>query len=173
MEATFVDELHNSLDMRSLQTQSESSSDSMSSRRMHTGTYCSSGQFKVLQHGFWSRINFRSENNVRIEANRPYISSSNPWIQHFRTRTRHGALEPPSTEEKLSLTANSQEFPASDLQLCCQKTSCSDIEVTDQNFVDDYVVEKVNTLCNKKRKITSAVSGSGNNQIIKKLGTRK
>ncbi|KAI3825547.1 hypothetical protein L1987_07037 [Smallanthus sonchifolius] len=97
MEASFVNNLYNSLDMQCWQTQSECSSESMSSRKIHATTRCTSGQFKVLHHGFWSRVDFRRESSAH---NRPNISSSNPWIQHFRNGNRHGHLESPSPQPK-------------------------------------------------------------------------
>lgn len=78
-------------------------------------------QFKVLQHGFWSRIDFKRDNLEHNEATRPHVSSSNPWIQHFRNGNHHGATESPSPQEKLSLTATSHQF---------QQTSSSDTGVS-------------------------------------------
>lgn len=62
---------------------------------------------------------------MRNEANKTQISSSNPWIRHFKKGNVHEAPKSCSPEEKPSLTQNLQQFPASDLQLCCQQTSCS------------------------------------------------
>nr|GEW23608.1 hypothetical protein [Tanacetum cinerariifolium] len=144
MEASFVDQLYNSLDMRSWQTQNEYSSDAMSDMRHHASTR-PSGQFKVLQH--WSRINFKRENYARNENNRPHISSSNPWIQHFRNGNGHRDAESPSSQEKPS------------------STSFSNTEVTDQNFVQEVPdIQTVNASGSKKRKSTSKVSEYGNDQ---------
>lgn len=144
MEASFVDQLYNSLDMRSWQTQNECSSDTRSDR-------CPSGQFKVLQHGSWSRIDFKRENYARNENNRPHnrphISSSNPWIQHFRNGNGYRDAESPSSQEKPSLT------------------SFSNTEVTDQNFVQEVSdIHTVNASGSKRRKSTSKVSEYGNDQ---------
>ncbi|XP_071694528.1 uncharacterized protein [Rutidosis leptorrhynchoides] len=165
MEASFVDQLYNSFDPHNWQTQNEFSSDSMSSRRVHVSTRCPSGQFKVLQHGSWSTIDFKRENSVRNETNKTHISKS-PWIQHFRNGNGHGDMGSVSVDEKRSLTQNSQ-FPESDLRLHCQQTNFGNAEVTDQNFVqEDSVVQNMNAEpCSKKRKSTSAVSGSGNSQL--------
>ncbi|XP_071696121.1 cold-regulated protein 27-like [Rutidosis leptorrhynchoides] len=123
MEASFVDQLYNSVDPRCWQTQNELSSDSMSSRRVHVITRCPSGQFKVLQHGSWSTIDFKRENSVRNETNKTHISKS-PWIQHFRNGNG---------------TQNSLQIPESDLRLHCQQTNFSNAEVTDQNFVQEIL----------------------------------
>ncbi|XP_024976932.1 uncharacterized protein LOC112514599 [Cynara cardunculus var. scolymus] len=160
MEASFVDQLYNSFNMRSSQTQNQCSSDSLSSRRNHANTRYPSGQFKVQQHGLWSRIDFKRENMVLKEAD---VSLGNQWIQHFTNGSRHEAAQTLPPQEKPSSTAKSQQFPVSDSQLCCQHTSGSDTEVIDQNFVEDSAVEKVNTPCSKKRK-SSTVSESGNGQ---------
>ncbi|KAK9080204.1 hypothetical protein SSX86_001879 [Deinandra increscens subsp. villosa] len=136
MEASFVDQLYNSLDMRKWQIENECSSDSMSSRNLQGNNICPSGQFKVIQHGFWSRIDFRRENLVHEEANRPNVSSNNPWIQHFKNRNKQGPTE-------------SLEKPPF--------TTCSNTEVIDQNFVeDDSGVQMMNKAYSKKRKGTYA-----------------
>ncbi|KAI7732266.1 hypothetical protein M8C21_024451 [Ambrosia artemisiifolia] len=170
MEASFVDKLYNSMDMQCWQTQNECSSDSMSSRKIHANTGSPSGQdpcgrgllyrlsgslvlFKVLRNGFWSRVDFRRDNLVRHETNIPNVSSSNPWIKHFRNGNRHACIEPHSPQEKLSLTI------------------CSNTEVTDQNFDDeDSAIQLMNTACNKKRKGIYAVSESGNDQAAASFG---
>ncbi|KAI3686813.1 hypothetical protein L1987_80502 [Smallanthus sonchifolius] len=146
MEASFVDQLYDSLDMRNWQTENECSSDSMSSRKIHGSNHC---QFKVLQHGFWSRIDYRRESVVRIDVNRPSVSSSNPWIQHFINRDKQGATE-------------SLENPS--------LTSCSNTEVIDQNFVEDSAIKLMNMACSKKRKSTYADSKSSNDQVASSFG---
>ncbi|GJU17294.1 hypothetical protein Tco_1145260 [Tanacetum coccineum] len=134
MEASFVDQLYNSLDMRSWQAQNEYSSDAMSDMRHHASTR-PSGQFKVLQHGSWSRIDFKRENYARNENNRPHISSSNPWIQHFRNGNGHRDAESPSSQEKPS------------------STSFSNTEVTDQNFVQEVPdIQTVKRIRQQKKK---------------------
>ncbi|KAL8196684.1 hypothetical protein R6Q57_024599 [Mikania cordata] len=154
MEASFIDKLYNSLDTQCWQAQNECSSDSMSSRKIHTSVCCPSGQFKVLRHGFWSRVDFRRENLVHNEANRPHVLSSNPWIQHFRSGNRHEPIQSPSHPEKPSLT------------------SCSNTEMMDQNFIEeDSAMQLMNTTCSKKkRKVACAVSESGNEQVAASFG---
>ncbi|XP_076959276.1 cold-regulated protein 27-like [Bidens hawaiensis] len=148
MEASFVDKLYNSLDMQCWQTQNECSSDSLSSKKIHAP----SGQFKVLQHGFWSRVDFKRESMAHNEVNRHNVSSSNPWIQHFRNGNRHGAIESPSPRAKLSST------------ICVA-------EVMDQNFVEeDFATQSMNTCCNKKRKGSYGESESGNDQVAASFG---
>ncbi|KAJ9567057.1 hypothetical protein OSB04_003023 [Centaurea solstitialis] len=167
MEASFVDQLYNSFNTRNLQTQNQCSSESLSSRSIHASTRYPSGQFKVQQHGLWSRIDFERENVVLRETETPHISSGNQWIQHFTNGSRHEGAQTFPPQEKPS-TAKPQQFLVSDSQLCCQQTSGGDTEVTDQNFVEDSAVEKVNTPCSKKRKSTT-VSKSGNDQVMCKI----
>ncbi|CAH1454308.1 unnamed protein product [Lactuca virosa] len=107
----------------------------------------SSIMFKVLQHGSWSRIDFRSEKSVVNVVDRPHVTSSNPWIQHFRK-----AKESLSPQENGTLSTTTQQ------------TSYGNTEVIDQNFVEDSAIEIVTTPYNKKRKNTSAVSKLGNGQ---------
>ncbi|KAF5806444.1 hypothetical protein HanXRQr2_Chr05g0221571 [Helianthus annuus] len=148
MEDSFVNQLYNSLDTRNGTIENECSSESLSSRRIRASNRFPSGQFKVLQHGFWSRIGPRRENLGRNEANSPDVSSTNTWIRHFRNGNKQGA-----TEEKPSLT------------------SCDNTEVIDQNFVEeDSGVQMMKTSCSKKRKTTYAVPKSGNDQVAASFG---
>ncbi|XP_023760410.1 cold-regulated protein 27 [Lactuca sativa] len=147
MEASFVYQLYNSLDTRCGKTQNECFVDTKSSRKVHSGAHYPSGEFKVLQHGSWSRIDFRRENSVVNVADRPHVTSSNPWIQHFR-----------KAKESISPQENGT------LSTITQHTSYGNTEVIDQNFVEDSAIEIVTTPYNKKRKNTSAVSKLGNGQ---------
>ncbi|MFS7899647.1 hypothetical protein Hanom_Chr00s070959g01788761 [Helianthus anomalus] len=148
MEDSFVNQLYNSLDTRNGTNENECSSESLSSRRIHASNRFPSGQFKVLQHGFWSKIGSRRENLGRNEANSPDVSSTNTWIRHFRNGNKQGA-----TEENPSLT------------------SCDNTEVIDQNFVEeDFGVQMMKTSCGKKRKTTYAVPKSGNDQAAASFG---
>ncbi|KAL4583553.1 hypothetical protein LXL04_008131 [Taraxacum kok-saghyz] len=65
IEASFINQLYNSLDMQSRQTQKTSSS-----------------QFKVLQGGCWSNKKLRGENE-NPQPKHSKRSNNNPWIRHF------------------------------------------------------------------------------------------
>ncbi|KAI7737508.1 hypothetical protein M8C21_020993 [Ambrosia artemisiifolia] len=145
IEASFVDQLYNSLDM---QTKNIYSSDAISTWKNHPNTFIPSGQFKVLQRGCWSKKCFKREKSHLKVADGPQVSPSNPWIQHFT----NGSLK------RLSSASTSPQYPITDSRLH-QEMDCSNAEVTDQNFVDD-------TTCSRKRTRTSKVAHSGNDQVV-------
>ncbi|XP_076922458.1 cold-regulated protein 27-like [Bidens hawaiensis] len=87
IEASFVDQLYNSLDMPSCQTQNTYCSDEISS-----------GQYKVLSRGYRSKKSFKRQSPHAKRAYRPRVSPGNPWIQHFSNWSR----------KRLSSTATSQ-----------------------------------------------------------------
>ncbi|XP_076904585.1 cold-regulated protein 27-like [Bidens hawaiensis] len=151
IEASFVNQLYNSLDMQTSQTQNPFSSDAVSTLRNLPNTCISSGQFKVLQRGRWSNKCFKKEKSHVKDADRPRVSSGNPWIQHFT----NGLLK------KLSSTSTSLNYPVTDSRLHDQDTGCSNTEVTDQNFVED-------TTCSRKRTRTSKITHarSSNDQVV-------
>lgn len=145
IEASFVDQLYNSLGMQNGQTRKTSSSNAISSWKHHT-----SGQFKVLQGGgCWSKKKFIRENSQMKDSERSPVSSSNPWIQHFTNGNR-----------TLS-NANSQQNPVPESQFY-QESGCSNTEVTDQNFVEELSIEKPN----RKRTRTTIVANSSNDQVV-------
>ncbi|XP_076925661.1 cold-regulated protein 27-like [Bidens hawaiensis] len=146
IEASFVNQLYNSLDMQTSQTQNPFSSDAIS-----TLNCIPSGQFKVLQRGRWSNKCFKKEKSHVKDADKPRVSSGNPWIQHFT----NGSLK------RLSSTSTSLNYPVTDSRLHDQDMGCSNKEVTDQNFVED-------TTCSRKRTRTSKIthSRSSNDQVV-------
>ncbi|KAF5758948.1 hypothetical protein HanRHA438_Chr16g0747841 [Helianthus annuus] len=104
IEASFVDQLYNSLDMLSRQTQITNRSDAC----------ISSGQCKVLRRGCWSKKSFNRE------------KFQGYWIQHFKKgsckRLSLTALQYPVTESKLDQHAIVAEVTD---QNFVEDTSCS------------------------------------------------
>ncbi|XP_023736979.1 cold-regulated protein 27 [Lactuca sativa] len=159
IEASFVDQLYNSLDLQSYQTQKTSSSKTISFWKNHTNApRIPSGQFKVHQGGCWTKKKFMKENPQLKDSERSHVSLTNPWIQHFTNGNRHGAMTSasPSIHETLSSssTETSQQNPVPE--------SDSNTEMTDQNFVEDLSIKKTNT----KRKRTTTVANSSNDQVV-------
>ncbi|KAK1433489.1 hypothetical protein QVD17_10399 [Tagetes erecta] len=146
IEASFIDQLYNSLDMKTCQTQSTYSSDAISTRKNHPNACTPSGQFKVLRHGCWSKKCFKTEKSHLKDAERPYISPGNPWIQHFT----NGSLNKPSS--------TSLQYPVPESQMH-QETACNNTEGTDQNFVEG-------TMCSRKKTKTSKIAPSSNDQVV-------
>lgn len=134
-------------------------------------------QFKVLRRGCWSKKCFKTKKSHLKDADRPHVSPSNPWIQHFT----NGSLNKPSTSTSL-------QYPVPESQLH-QETDCSNTgtfklltvcmlacfylcysrynpyrcciltEGTDQNFVES-------TMCSRKKTKTSKIAPSSNDQVI-------
>ncbi|KAI3726677.1 hypothetical protein L1987_66476 [Smallanthus sonchifolius] len=148
IEASFIDQLYNSLDMQTCRTQNTCSSDAISTWKNNPNTCIPSGQFKVLRRGCWSKKCFKIEKSRLKDADRPHVSPDNPWIQHFT----NGSLK------RLSSSSTSLQYPVPESQLH-QETGCSNTEVTDQNFAED-------TPCSRKRTRTSKVAHSSNDQVV-------
>ncbi|KVI06643.1 uncharacterized protein LOC112509870 [Cynara cardunculus var. scolymus] len=155
IEASFVDQLYNSLDIQSCHTQKTCSSDAISSWKNNGNT---SGQFKVLQAGRWSKKNFRRENSQLKDADKPHVSPGNPWIQHFTNGSRHGAVAFPTLQERPSSTAISLQSPVPESQLHQDSA-----EVTDQNFVEDTSIHRTHS---RKRMRTCIAAHASNDQVV-------
>ncbi|KAF5792321.1 hypothetical protein HanXRQr2_Chr09g0404701 [Helianthus annuus] len=140
IEALFVDQLYNSLDMQTY------SSDEISTGKNQPDTCIASGQFKVLQRGCWSKKCFKREQSHLKDADRPQVSPSNHWIQHFT----NGSL-------KRQTSTSMQDF-VTDSRLH-QETGCSNTEGTDQNFVED-------AMSSRKRVRTSKIAHSTKDQVV-------
>ncbi|KAI7731089.1 hypothetical protein M8C21_001268, partial [Ambrosia artemisiifolia] len=110
MEASFVDQLYNSLDKLSCQKQNTTS------------------QYKVLRRGYWSNISVKRENSHLKDADRPHVSPGDHWIRHYRNGSR----------KRLSSTSMQYPVPESVLdQEPGRSNNAIVAEVTDQNFVED------------------------------------
>uniref|UniRef100_A0A5B6YZK2 Cold regulated protein 27 n=1 Tax=Davidia involucrata TaxID=16924 RepID=A0A5B6YZK2_DAVIN len=184
MEASFVNQLYNSLDSLGWRSQKEHSSDAKSSRRMHANTRVSSGQFKVLRGGCWGKINFERDEPQMDKADGPRVLLANPWIRHFRSACRHQVVTSPALPEKTAfesqpihsdgkmalttaLAANSKQFHVCNSHLCCHDSVGSNTvlsEGSDQNFVDEDI--KGDKASSAKRVKTSAAASSSNDQVV-------
>ncbi|KAI3761162.1 hypothetical protein L1987_51571 [Smallanthus sonchifolius] len=148
IEASFVDQLYNTLDMLRCQARNTNCSDAISTRKNHRNECIPSSQFKVLHRGRWSKRSFKRENSHLKDADRPHVSPCNPWIQHFGN----------GSHKRLGSTATSLQYPVPDSQLD-QEPGCSITEVMDQNFVED-------TSCSRKRVRASKIGHSSNDRIV-------
>ncbi|KAC9333151.1 hypothetical protein E3N88_45971 [Mikania micrantha] len=100
IEASFVDQLYNSLDMLTCQTQNN-----------HPDS-----QFKVLRCGCSSKKSFKRQHLHLKDADRPHVSPGNPWIQPFR----NGSLK------RLGSTATSLQYPVPNPVSTCSNTEVMD-----------------------------------------------
>ncbi|XAR61889.1 hypothetical protein NMG60_11016433 [Bertholletia excelsa] len=186
MEASFVNELYNSFDLLGWCSERENLPDSKIIGKKHASTQTSSGQFKVLRRGCWGKINFKRHEQQLEKEDGCNILLGNPWIRHFRSSCRHQVLAPSTLQEnaafgslavhasgKMRLTSSAladslEKFPVGLSHLCCCDSVGSNIEVTDQNFMDDDFERDKNSshTCNAKRMKTSVITSPCNDQVV-------
>ncbi|KAL3514524.1 hypothetical protein ACH5RR_027241 [Cinchona calisaya] len=157
MEASFVNQLYDSLDVLGGCSKQECTSEPKSSRQMNNGVPTPSGQFKVFKDGSWVRVNFSNFSRElprprKAEKSVPFLA--NPWIQHYRSSSRHRTTISPTSQGQA-------------LVFRCQDSIGSNAEVTDQNFVDE-VFEEENTSRKRHQKCrkVSATTASSNDQVV-------
>ncbi|XP_039055516.1 cold-regulated protein 27-like isoform X1 [Hibiscus syriacus] len=85
MEASFVDQLYDSMDFLPWKSQKENFPGSKLSRQSHR---TSSGQFKVLRGGSWNKINFKRAGFQSNKRDHSRCFMASPWIQHFRSGSK-------------------------------------------------------------------------------------
>ncbi|KAI4336979.1 hypothetical protein L6164_015444 [Bauhinia variegata] len=157
MEASFVNQLYDSKEMLGWHSPNS--------------TTTPSGQFKVLRGGCWQKVNFRRNNSEINRSNECHDLKVNPWIQHFRSSTKHRATANalPTFEDSTTCTSQmddlsgrkeilsaSETVSMRESHMCRQDMMCSDTEMSDQNFVDEEVEgENENNKRNTKRKKSS------------------
>lgn len=166
MEASFVNQLYNSLDLLGSRLQKENLSDpKLSSQNTRT----LSGQFKVLRGGCWQSVNFRKTELQASKADGSQALPTNPWIRHFRSSSKHQAIAPPTLQENAaSLSEEIHSGAKSHAHSCYQDSVGSHTEVSGQNFVDDdddVEGENASSMCGAKR-MKTLVAGSSNDQVV-------
>ncbi|MBA0691680.1 hypothetical protein Goari_009294 [Gossypium aridum] len=116
MEASFINQLYDSVNLVGWNSQKEKLERPKSSRQMHC---TSSGQFKVLRGGCWKKINFERPGFQPNKTNGSRSFVGSPWIQQFRSGSKSCVLASSSLQGNASTR-----------------------EVSDQNFVDEEKGEK-------------------------------
>ncbi|KAL6560273.1 hypothetical protein OROHE_006280 [Orobanche hederae] len=167
METTFVDQLYKSLDLSGWHSHKNSSTGSKSSKHKLNSIRASSGQFKVLRDGCWSKLDFRGDEPEVDENEESKVPMENQWIQHYRN-WKIQANRKIHITSKAPLTTTEDQYFAHNFQLCCQDSVGSNAEGTDQNFNDDEALQE-----NKSRKIrdtkkvtTTTDTVASNDQVI-------
>ncbi|XP_048436872.1 cold-regulated protein 27 isoform X2 [Pyrus x bretschneideri] len=98
MEASFVNQLYNSMDSRGRNSQKGNSSHPKLSRQKQPqfNSRAPSGRFKVLRGGCWQKVNFvRAEAEARADED----LLANPWFLHFRSAGKPKEFESPIVQE--------------------------------------------------------------------------
>ncbi|KAM5565704.1 hypothetical protein ABKV19_019625 [Rosa sericea] len=99
MEASFVNQLYNSMDTRG--RHKGNLSHIKSSKQPQFNSRAASGQFKVLRGGCWQKINFgRGEAEVNNSDQPCGDLLANPWILHFRSTCKPKDVESPILQEQ-------------------------------------------------------------------------
>lgn len=81
MEASFVDQLYDSMYLSGWRTQKKHHSQMKSSKHAQSHSH---DQFKVYKDGCWQKIKFNKGEPPPGEAGEYNSLQQNPWIQHFR-----------------------------------------------------------------------------------------
>ncbi|XP_050214966.1 cold-regulated protein 27 [Mercurialis annua] len=170
MEASFVNQLYNSMDLLDLRLKKE-----MPEQQVHPNTCTPSGQFKVLRGGSWQNVNFQKpESQVNVDI------LGSPWIQHFRSaRKPHVTVQERGTLHKRATNSSGKKAVSSGIETCsnhsytCCRNSCqtgavdSTAEVSDQNFVDENISSsKTSSTWNSKKIKTKKSRTSINDQVV-------
>ncbi|XP_027333427.1 uncharacterized protein LOC113848217 [Abrus precatorius] len=170
IEASFVNQLYDSKQMRA----------SFSPKGTSYDPATTSGQFKVLRGGRWQKINFERMNPQMSRINQCHDLTENPWIQHYRTSSKHQSVVAPSLQESVTNTTEVIELGqrkgipsgSGHIHLCDSHVYhndmlCSDTEMSDQNFVDEEVKgKKENKKSKVKRQKPSVADAKFNDQIV-------
>lgn len=154
MESTFVNQLYRSIEMFGLQSHKSSASRSKSLKQKQTSTR-SSGQFKVLRDGFWSKVDFQKDEPEHDQREECTVPLSNPWLQRYRNSKIQSNKRCPASCAKAPLTMPTSNFPPS-----CEDFNHSNIEVTDQNFNDGALEDE------KAAKIDDMKATRSNDQVV-------
>ncbi|GMH23234.1 hypothetical protein Nepgr_025077 [Nepenthes gracilis] len=160
MEASFVDQLYNSMDLLGWRRRKEHHS----------------ARFKVHQHGSWWRTNFKRAEPPGEEADGcHHMLLANTWIRHFRARCRQDV--PFATNENNIASISRLVNCEGEKELACgsanylkQFTACSqhedqlnsNEEVSDQNFVEEDDGE-INDDIHRTKRLKPAESTASSN----------
>ncbi|XP_057794484.1 cold-regulated protein 27 isoform X2 [Salvia miltiorrhiza] len=153
MESTFVNQLYKSIEMFGLQSHTSSASRSKPLKQKQTSTR-TSGQFKVLRDGFWSKVDFQKDESEVDQREECKVPLSNPWIQRYRNSKIQAIKRCPPSAKAPSAT------PMSNLSPSREDFNENNIEMTDQNFNDEAVAEE------KSAKIDETKSTRSNDQVV-------
>ncbi|CAE6224107.1 unnamed protein product [Arabidopsis arenosa] len=145
MEASFVDQLYNSL--RAL-GKNENVSELT---RFGSGRKPSQEQFKVLHDGFWQKINVKQpENRINGRHGSSHEFLRSPWIKHYKPLVKTQISVTDKPESQVVSSSNGKKVivicssgSASNLKQICSHSrdhdqiSVGEAEVSDQNFVNE------------------------------------
>ncbi|KAL1198690.1 Cold-regulated protein 27 [Cardamine amara subsp. amara] len=175
MEASFVDQLYNSLGALG-------NKENVPSTGFGSIRNSSQEQFKVLHDGFWQKINVKQpeyRGNGRLGGgSREFLKS--PWIKHYKSLPKSqspvmdgGSSEPEnqvvsSSNGKKGIVICSSSSASSLKQMCSHSRDRDQIsigeEASDQNFVNE--VTKGENGSSKKMKTVMNDESSSTDQVV-------
>ncbi|GAB2222429.1 hypothetical protein Droror1_Dr00013647 [Drosera rotundifolia] len=140
MEASFVNQLYDSINSQGGSWQIRHDPASGSSKHINTRM---TGQFKVHQNGSWQKLNFeRPRPHAEGTAEHQHLLE-NPWIRHFRSGDRQQDAPfriPQETTVVSGSHPGTNGFVNMPQQLATssnhQVSSCNNEEASGQNFID-------------------------------------
>ncbi|CAH8346899.1 unnamed protein product [Eruca vesicaria subsp. sativa] len=154
MEASFVDQLYNSLG-----SISNKETVGSSSKRLGNNRKPSEEQFKVLRDGFWQKMHVR-EPEYRFkgrQGRRSHEFLRSPWINHYKP------LPKTLSDEGSSEVVRSKGIViCSSLSRDRDQISVGEEEVSDQNFVNEVTKGEKGS----SKKMKTVMSGSSSTDQV-------
>ncbi|KAK4381403.1 hypothetical protein Sango_2971000 [Sesamum angolense] len=135
------------------------------SKHKLTSIRASSGQFKVLRDGCWSRIDFRRDEPKVDQEEESEVPLTNPWIQRYGTSQTEEIRNRPATCAEAPSATTGTQHAANNFHLWRQSSLGGNTEVTDQNFNDEALEEEKSGKIRDMEKRTKDQI-SGNDQVV-------
>ncbi|KAL0737006.1 hypothetical protein Bca4012_013216 [Brassica carinata] len=169
MEASFVDQLYNSLG--ALGSKNNKDTTVGPSRRFGNGGKPSEEQFKVLRDGFWQKMNVRQPeyrlNGRHGRGSHEFLRS--PWIKHYKPSPKTLTDKGCSELENQVVSSKGIVISSSGLREGCSHSRDRDqisvgeeAEVSDQNFVNEVTKGKNGS----SKKMKTVMSGSSSTDQV-------
>ncbi|KAL3617921.1 hypothetical protein CASFOL_038242 [Castilleja foliolosa] len=166
MESTFVDQLYKSLDLSGFHSYKNSLTGPKSSKHKLNSIRASSGQFKVLRDGNWSKLDFRGKEPEVGEQEESKAPLTSPWIHHYRnskTPMNRKVLD----SAKAPLMDSENQNRAVNFQLRHDDSVGGNTEMSGQNFADEAPEEeKSRRMHDTKIPMTNTDTDCNNDQVV-------
>ncbi|KAL0360835.1 UNVERIFIED_CONTAM: Cold-regulated protein 27 [Sesamum radiatum] len=117
MESTFVNQLYRSIDLFGWHSHNNCPSGSKSSKHKLTSIRASSGQFKVLRDGCWSKIDFRRDEPKVDQEEESKLPLANPWIHRYGTSQTQGLRKSPASHANIPSATTDIQHAANNFRL--------------------------------------------------------
>lgn len=180
LEASFVTELHRSMQLRGLRSQ-DNMWRASSSEKPQAKTRNSSDQFFVLRDGCWQKINFERNDAFSNSTADSHVVLGTPWIRRFTSSSKQRTVRSPDArghgivcnkavllkENFTSSRGSLRGLEQHSVCLPCHQDLVGNItEVSDQNFEDEDQGEMSSRASMVKRLKTASVDATNNDQVV-------